>query len=169
MKNLATTGEHEITLEFEGTGKVSYNLVSSHHLPWAQVPVEMDGPLSVAVAYDREQLQVDETINASVTVQNNTSLPANMVLVTVGLPPGFELLSQDLQPYLDSGVLSRFELTGKQLILYLTELGASATQRFDYGLRATMPINAADGGAEVFPYYEPEQKAQAPAIVLVVN
>ena len=38
------------------TGKVSYNLVSRHHVPWAQVQAVPTGPLSVEIAYDRTTL-----------------------------------------------------------------------------------------------------------------
>ena len=167
MSALATTGAHTVGLSFSGTGKVSYNLVSSHHIPWSDVPVEPAGPLSVQIAYDRTTLVVDETVQATVTVKNLTSGSENMILVTVGIPPGFEVLTDDLAQYLSGAQLSHYELTGKQLILYLTELPANASQAFSYRLRATMPVRAVDGGATVFPYYEPDQKSDTASQQLV--
>lgn len=62
-----------------------------------------------------------------------------------------------------------YETTGKQLILYVTELAGAATLNLDYRLQATMPVRAADDGAEVALYYEPAQRATAPAHVLEVE
>jgi uncharacterized protein YfaS (alpha-2-macroglobulin family) len=169
MSALATAGAHTVDLAFAGTGKVSYNLVSTYNIPWAQVPVPVAGPLSIAITYDRASLLVNETVTAKVSVNNLTNSTQNMVLVTLGVPPGFEVLTDDLASYLANGQLSRFELTGKQLTLYLTALAASATQDFQYRLRATMPVKAVDGGAEVHLYYQPDQKAQSASQLLVAT
>jgi hypothetical protein len=77
------------------------------------------------------------------------------------VPPGFNVRTEDLDAYTSSGALSHYELTGNQLVLYITELGAGATAAFSYALVATMPIVAADGGAEATLYYEPKKKVVA--------
>jgi hypothetical protein len=169
MSALAATGAHTIDLTFDGTGKLSYSLVSVHNIPWSMVPAETPGPLSVTVSYDRTQLAVNETVKATLEVANLTPDTQNMVLVTVGIPPGFGVLDEDLDAYLTSGKLSKYEKTGKQLTLYITSIAASATEPFSYRLQATMPVKAADGGAVVYPYYEPDQKSQAESQLLTVN
>ncbi len=168
LGHLATTGEHAVTLTFAGEGAPSFSLVSSQHVPWGVMPEPEPGPLSVAVDYDRSALSVDETVTASIRIQNNTASPQNMVLVTAGLPPGFEVERGDFDSYLQAGSLSRVEVTGKQIILYVTELAASAEQVFSYRLRATMPVRASDGGASVYPYYEPKKKSLSAAKELTV-
>lgn len=159
LKRLATAGAHTVDLVFSGEGKPTYNLVSSYNIPWLDAPEEELGPLSVDIAYDRNKLVVDETVTASVSVTNNTDGIQNMALVTVGVPPGFEIERDDLQQYLQGGTLSKFEVTGKQLILYVSQLEAGATLTYDYRLRATMPVKASDGGGTVYPYYEPQKKS----------
>ncbi|XXX82437.1 MG2 domain-containing protein [Sorangium sp. So ce134] len=168
LTHLATTGAHEVTLAFEGEGKLSYNLVSRHNLPWSAVPSDGGGPLSVSVSYDKTALYVNDLVIASVDVKNTTNSAQSMVLVTVGLPPGFQLLTEDLQQYIAAGQLSKFEITGKQLILYVKEIPGGGAARFDYRLQATMPVRAEDGGAEVHPYYQPEQQSFSGAQVLEV-
>jgi hypothetical protein len=169
MSGLATTGNHQVELTFVGTGQVSYNLVGSHNLPWDALPPEPAGPLSIAVSYDETSLAVNELVQASARIENLTDQTTNMILVTLGVPPGFEVQTGDFQPYLDAGLLSRVEPTGKQLILYVSELGARQAQTFEYSLLATLPVRASDGGAEVSLYYEPEQKSQAPATTLIAT
>jgi alpha-2-macroglobulin-like protein len=163
----ATAGSHAVGLRFTGTGKVSYNLVARHNIPWAMMPPP-DGPLSVAVSYDKTRLAVDDTATATVRVRNNVASAQDMILVTVGLPPGFEVLTEDLDRYTADRTLSRYEITGKQLMLYLTALGPSAAKDISYRLRALMPVKAADGGAEIYAYYQPKVRAAAPATTLEV-
>ncbi|HTV22649.1 MAG TPA: MG2 domain-containing protein [Polyangiaceae bacterium] len=169
MSALASAGEHEVELRFVGTGRVSYNLVGSHHLPWSAVPPEPSGPLSIALSYDQTTLAVNDSVHATARIENLTDATANMVLVTLGVPPGFEVELSSFQPYLDSGVLSKAEVAGRQLNLYVSALAARQTQSFEYALRATMPVRASDGGAEVALYYQPNQKSQAAATTLTVN
>jgi hypothetical protein len=161
LTELAGPGAHDVTVAFTGTGTPSYNVVASHNLAWADVPPEPKGPLSIDVAYDKSDLFVDDVVKASVTLQNNQDLTQNMVLVTLGIAPGFAVNTADLQKYLNDGTLSRFETTGRQLILYITALAPNAKQVFTYDLQATMPVTAVDGGAEARLYYEPEKRARS--------
>jgi uncharacterized protein YfaS (alpha-2-macroglobulin family) len=169
MSSLAVTGSHTVSLGFAGTGQVSYNLVSSHHVPWAVAPRPLNGPLSISVSYDRTSLVVDETVAATLSVNNLTASTQNMLLVTVGIPPGFELQTEDLDAYVASGTISRYERTAKQLIVYLTRLGPIAKTELKYRLKASMPVRAADGGSQVSLYYQPEQRAASASTLLVVT
>jgi uncharacterized protein YfaS (alpha-2-macroglobulin family) len=168
LSPLATTGSHDVTLTFDGTGKVSYNLVAQHNVPWVRGPASASGPLSVSVSYDKTNLVLDETATATVVVRNNTSSVQNMIMVTLGLPPGFQIATEDLDQYKTSKILSAYEITGKQLMLYLSTLPASGTQTFKYRLQATMPVTASDGGAEVYLYYQPKERSTAGAVTLQV-
>lgn len=161
MATLATTGTHTVGLSFAGQGKMSYNLVALHHVPWAVAGEDPPGPLTIDVAYDKTSIAVNDTVEATLTVQNNTAATLNMVLVTLGLPPGFVVETDDLTPYMESGLLNKYEITGKQLTLYVFELTPNAVETITYRLRATMPVKASDGGAEAWPYYEPDQVTTA--------
>ncbi len=162
LSTLATAGNHQVTLAFSGQGQPSYELVDRYNLPWASVPADT-GPLALAVTYDKTTLRLNDTVQETVTVTNTTPQMENMVLVTVGIPPGFSVTTADLDAYKTSGVLSQYELTERQLTLYLTAVGPNATSAFTYHLVATMPITASDGGGQAFLYYQPDQKASAAA------
>lgn len=164
----ATLGARQVTLSFAGTGKVSYNVVAQHHAPWSLVPGGMPGPLSVGVSYDKTRLSLEDIATATVTVRNNTKSRQDMVMVTVGLPPGFEVQTDDLEKYKQDKKLSSYDLTGKQVILYVSALPAESALGFSYRLRATMPVRAADGGAEAYLYYQPQQRAVAAKTTLEV-
>jgi hypothetical protein len=165
----ATVGSDQIKLGFQGNGKVSYNLVARHHVPWANMPEQPAGPLSLSVSYDKTRLAMDDTATATVVVRNTTTRAQDMILVTVGLPPGFQVDTDDLDRSKNEQVLSDYELTGKQVLLYLPGLPARQSRSIRYRLKAVMPVRAADGGGEAFLYYQPEQRAVARANTLEVQ
>jgi hypothetical protein len=157
-----------VALAFSGTGRLSFNAVGKYNLPWALVPPPPTGPLSVAVSYDKTSLYVDDTVEETVTIQNQTASTQRMILATIGVPPGFTVSTDDLDALVQSQTLSKYELTGKQLVLYVSQIAPSANVVVRYGLQATMPVVASDGASEVHPYYQPTQKAHAPAQTLQV-
>jgi hypothetical protein len=166
--SLASIGSHNVELTFAGQGQVSFNLVSGYNVPWNQATPDTQGPLAITVGYDKTSLFLNDTVTATVNLSNSSAQTQNMVLVTLGIPPGFQVLTEDLDAYKQQNVLSQYEITGKQLILYLTTLSPSSTLPLQYRLQATMPVKAADGGAEAHLYYEPTQRTVAAATTLEV-
>jgi hypothetical protein len=71
-----------------------------------------------------------------------------MVMIDLGIPPGFDLLSEDLQSFQEkhsgdrSGGLEKFSLTRSQAILYFNALSPRRTVTLKYRLRAKYPIRA---------------------------
>src|ERR1019366_2498805 len=90
-------------------------------------------PLSIKVDYDRTRLAQDDIASAIVTVKNNLPKVANMVMVDLGIPPGFDLLSEDLQAFQEKtagrkgGRLEKFSLTATQAILYFDSVAPGDT------------------------------------------
>jgi len=84
------------------------------------------------VSYDSTSLTQDDVATATATVKNNVDKTANTVMLDLGIPPGFELLSEDLQDYqektagMKSGHLSKFSLTATQAILYFDSFSRPA-------------------------------------------
>lgn len=149
-----------VALQFEGKGSLAYQIVGSYYLPWDEKPA--GEPLSIDVAYDRTSLAQDDIATASVIVKNNLDKVANMIMVDLGIPPGFELLSEDLQDYQSgstgrkSGHLSKFSLTATQALLYFDSLAPRDKVTFKYRLRAKYPIRARTFKSRVYKYYDPE-------------
>jgi hypothetical protein len=164
----ATPGTHDVGLSFAGTGRVTFNAVGKYNLPWSLVPPPPAAPLTIAIGYDKTSLYVNDTVKETVTVQNTTTTHQNMILATVGVPPGFSVATGDLDTLVQAQTLSKYELTGKQLVLYISQIAPSANVVLQYGLQATMPVIASDGASEVHPYYQPTLQAHAQAQILQV-
>jgi hypothetical protein len=98
-----------------------------------------------------------------------------MVMVDLGIPPGFDLLSEDLQSYqekssgLKSGHLSKFSLTATQAILYFDSFAAGDTVSLKFRLHAKYPIRARTFKSRVYEYYDPEINSVARPVQLEVR
>jgi uncharacterized protein YfaS (alpha-2-macroglobulin family) len=169
---------NSIQLHFEGSGGLAYQVVGRYFVPWPvsanDKPVVKE-PLSIEVAYDRTKLAQNDIATATATIKNNLPKSANMVMVDLGIPPGFDLLSEDLQDYLEktagsaSGRLEKFSLTATQAILYFNAFAPDSTVTIHYRLRAKYPIRAHTFQSRVYEYYDPAVSATAKPVQLEVR
>jgi len=127
------------------------------------------------VAYDRTHLAQDDVATATATIKNNLPKSANMVMVDLGIPPGFDLLSEDLQDYQaksagqKSGRLEKFSLTATQAILYFDAIASRDAVTLRFRLRAKYPIRARTFQSRVYEYYDPAVSAVARPTLLEVR
>jgi hypothetical protein len=162
-----------VELRFEGKGGLAYQIVGSYFLPWDQKPA--NEALSINVSYDRTHLSQDELATATATITNNLPKTANMVMVDLGIPPGFDLLSEDLQDYVEksaakkSGSLEKFSLTATQAILYFNSIAPGETVTLQFRLRAKYPIRARTFQSRVYEYYDPDVSSIARPVQLEVR
>ena len=173
FKNIDSQSVAKVEIQFEGKGGLAYQVVGNYFLPWDEKPPSE--LLSIDVSYDRTHLAQDDIATAIATVKNNMDKSANMVMVDLGIPPGFDLLSEDLQDYQEqsssrkSGHLSKFSLTATQAILYFDSLAAGDTVTVRFRLRAKYPIRARTFKSRVYEYYDPEISAVARPVQLEVH
>jgi uncharacterized protein YfaS (alpha-2-macroglobulin family) len=162
-----------VEIRFNGTGGLAYQIVGSYFVPWQEKPA--NEALSINVAYDRTHLAQDDIAAATATIQNNLPKSANMVMVDLGIPPGFDLLSEDLQAYVEksasqkTGCLEKFSQTATQAILYFNSVAPGATVTLHFRLRAKYPIRARTFQSRVYEYYDPEVSALARPVQLDVR
>ena len=98
-----------------------------------------------------------------------------MVMVDLGIPPGFDLLSEDLQAYqeksagMKGGRMEKFSLTATQAILYFDSFAPGETVTLKFRLRAKYPIRARTFRSRVYEYYDPEVNSAARPVQLEVK
>ncbi|UCC62944.1 MAG: hypothetical protein JSV36_19705, partial [Anaerolineae bacterium] len=167
-------GTHRLRLDVEGDGSsLLYQAVLAYYVPWeAAPPPSGEGVIDIEVSYDRTALKVDETMVANVRLSLNQPGTAQWVLVDLGLPPGFEVLTEDLEALMAQSAgqktqIKRYELAGRTLRLYLENL--QATVRFNFRLRARLVVRAQTGGATVYDYYNPTARDVQPPTMVVVE
>jgi uncharacterized protein YfaS (alpha-2-macroglobulin family) len=161
-----------VAIRFDGKGGLAYQVVGRYFLPWTERPAAE--ALSIDVRYDRTHLAQDDIATATATVVNHLPKSANMVMVDLGIPPGFDLLTEDLQTYREqsagrrSGRLEKFNLTATQAILYFNSFASGETVKLSFRLRAKYPIRARTFASRVYEYYDPAVSSVARPVQLEV-
>ncbi len=100
-------------------------------------------------------------------------------MVDLGIPPGFTVQTEDLQALVEryndvptdytGTTLDRFELTGRQVMIYLRNLAAGEPFEFSYRLAARFPLRAQAPASQVYDYYNPGVSGEARPELFVVR
>jgi alpha-2-macroglobulin-like protein len=173
LKPIQSETPNKVSLRFDGKGSLAYQVVGRYFVPWSERPA--GEPLTIDVNYDRSRLVQDDIATATATVRNNLRKPANMVMVDLGIPPGFDLLSEDLQKLQEQtagrkgGRLEKFSVTATQAILYFDAIPAGGAVTVTFRLRAKYPIRARTFRSRVYEYYDPDVSSVARPVQLEVQ
>ncbi len=165
--------DNEIEIRFSGKGGLAYQIAGRYFVPWQQAATHE--PLAIEVKYDRTRLAQDEIVTGTAKIRNNLDKTAKMVMVDLGIPPGFELLSEDLQKMVEktasakSGRLEKFNMTATQAILYFDSIAPRDSFEVRYRLRAKYPIHAQGFASRVYEYYDPNVNATAKPVRFEVS
>ena len=173
FKDVDARAANAVEVRFDGEGSLAYQVAGRYFTPWNVKPA--GEPLSIEVSYDRTRLAPDQIATATATVRNNLPTSANMVMVDLGIPPGFDLLSEDLQDYRDksaglkSGRLEKYSLTPTQAVLYFDSIAARSEFKLPFRLRAKYPIHARTFESRVYEYYSPDVNSLARPVQIEVR
>jgi hypothetical protein len=144
-----------VEFEVTGTGNLSWQVVYGWNEPF--IPGQpSDGPLQIKVAYDQTTLEVDDTVTATVTIKALNDSITGTVMVDLGLPPGFALHTEDLAAAKAQGLVSEYETTAKQILLYIDNLEVGKTRTITYRLTALYPVTVQSGVSKAYLYYNKE-------------
>ncbi len=175
LKAYTHEGAHRVSLSFAGKGSMQYQIVGRYYVPWARrVDAGPRDPLTIDVSYDRTQLAQNELATAKVRVTNNTPAKAKMIMVDLGIPPGFEPSGEDFAALVDEsrgkngGKLEKYTITAKQVILYFDGLNPRQRIEFSYKLRAKFPVRAKTFVSRVYEYYNPTVEDKTKPIEMTV-
>jgi alpha-2-macroglobulin-like protein len=164
---------NRVEIRFAGKGLLAYQVAGRYFVPWNERPASE--ALSIDVSYDRTRLEQDQIATATATVRNRLGTTANMVMVDLGIPPGFELLSEDLDSYREKSAakkgarLEKFTLTPTQAILYFDSIPPNGSFKLSFRLRAKYPIRARTFASKVYEYYDPAVNSVAKPVQLEVR
>jgi hypothetical protein len=164
------SGANRLQIEVEGGSGLMYQATTSYYLPWDQLPPtpQTEELLDIDVRYDRTSLAVNDTATVNVGVRLNQEGVVKMALLDLGLPPGFTVLSEDLNRLVEQGLIARYELPGRQVIIYLENFSSAQPLTFSYRLQARFPMRAQTAPTTAYDYYNPSHEtSQAPLQVVV--
>lgn len=177
--------DNQVEIEVSGEGSLMYQISGSYYLGWDALGKYPDllpasDLVSIDVRYDRTELSVNDTVTLDVAVAlNQPGARADSAIVDLGLPPGFTVEAEDLAAlvryYNDVpedyafARIQRYELTGRQIIIYLTNLSEGKPLEFEFRLRAKFPLTAQTPASSAYDYYNPEVSGEQSPLVLTVK
>ena len=92
-----------------------------------------------------------------------------MVIVDLGLPPGFTLIPDNLNKLVQQEVIEKYSTTGRQIIIYLREVDHDKPVKLDYQLLAKYPLKAKTPKSAAYEYYNPDIRVEFAPIELEVT
>ncbi|NQT86701.1 hypothetical protein HQ560_08060, partial [bacterium] len=168
LRPMVKEGANRITLETAGAGDLAYQIVATHYVPWAGPPPQAQKPIAIDVQYDTTTLKTHDLLTCRVAVRYNRPGAANMTLVDLGIPPGFEVLAGDFEALKAKGVIERYSLTGRQATLYFRTIESGRPVEFTWRLRAKFPVKVKTPRSTVYQYYEPDVRDETQPVELHV-
>jgi uncharacterized protein YfaS (alpha-2-macroglobulin family) len=163
-------GTNDVKISFKGEGSMLYQVSTKYYLPWSQVEKPTTHLLDVGIDYDKTKLAVDDTATAHVHVKNNAPGQTSMIVIDLGVPPGFTVEAGDLAELVGSKKISKFNLTGRQVIVYIEQLDAGQEVAFDYRVKARFPVKAKTPATTAYEYYNPDNRAETqPADITITE
>lgn len=163
-------GVNRISFQVEGKGALAYQVSAHYYLPWQYVPPtpEAEKLVDIQVRYDRTTLAVNDTVRVTADVRLTQAGTARMTIVDLGIPPGFGVVTEDLEMAVRAKTIARYELTARQIIIYLEEFDSKKPITFTYRLHAKFPLRAQTPSSTMYDYYNPSVTAtQAPTMLTV--
>jgi hypothetical protein len=152
-----TPGPVRLRIDGRNAGGMGYQLVTLYHTLTA--PAAGRGPLDIRVEYDRTELRTGESLTALVTISNNSTAAARVLLADVGTPPGFSVDPSELDKLQAKRTIDRYTVAARGVILYIPEVKAQDKLKLSYKLTARMPLSAVAAPTRLYPYYEPDRMA----------
>lgn len=163
-------GTHRLAFTVDGRGALAYQVSAHYYLPWQYVPPtpEAEKLVDIQVRYDRTTLAVNDEVRVTATVRLTQEGTARMSIIDLGIPPGFTVLTEDLDTAVRAKIIARYELTARQIIIYLEEFDFKKPLTFTYRLKAKFPLRAQTPSSTMYDYYNPSVTAtQAPTMLTV--
>jgi len=168
LKKYASPGDNLITLESRGQISGMYQIVGSYYMPWGKDEKKFE-PFTVKLNYDRRELKVGETIHSECSVKNNQRDVAPMVMVELGIPPGFSLCDDDFEKLVSGKLIDRYEITGQHVILYVGNLNPGQMRSFSFRLTSLFSVRAKSPATRVYQYYNQEKESFAAPVEIVIH
>ncbi|MCD4765937.1 MAG: alpha-2-macroglobulin [Methanosarcinales archaeon] len=156
-----------ITLSISGKGDINYQLVKRFNVILPVEPVFTD--LEFEVEYDATDVAVNDIVDVHARVNyTGRANSTGMLILDVAVPTGFAPVVSTLDELKTDGLISRYEIAGRKIILYVDDLPGGEELLFDLQVQAQFPVKAIIPDSSAYSYYNPEIKAESRGREIVV-
>lgn len=143
-----------------------YDLVYYQYLPFDKVSNNLK-ELDIIVNYDRTNIKENDIIVVNVSIKKLIKGALEMVVLDLGIPPGFSVITDKLDQLKQKGVIKNYELTYNQIIIYFDKIDSDIN--FSYEIRANYPLKVRIPSSKIYEYYKPSNKLEKSGGILVAN
>jgi len=148
-----------IELSATGSGESRFQLVRRFNVLLADEIIENN--MNIEVNYDADHVEVDDIVNVNVVVRYfGLDGSSGMMIVDVGVPTGFQTVSESLDALVELGTVSRVEVAGRKVILYVDGLVGGEERTFAFQVKARFPVRAIIPDSKAYLYYDPDVRAE---------
>jgi len=158
-------GKNKLRVEITGKNAFPYTLSWSYRTVKPVNPA--DCPVHLTTSLDRAKVQEGDTVRLNVVVENKSGKGEGMAVAIVGLPAGLSLPEnfaqlKDLARPRDNGakpgVISFWEIRGRELILYWRELAPNQRIPVSIDLVCRLPGEYRGPASRAYLYYNADRK-----------
>ncbi len=154
-----------VTLELSGEGEVNYQLVRRFNVI---LPPQIEHQeIELEVDYDSTDVGVNDEVTVDVSLKYNGMQgvrgmveSSGMMIVDIAVPTGFSPVSSSLEELKEDDVITRYEIAGRKVILYVDEMEAGEQLLFNLKMKALFPVKAMVQHSSAYSYYNPQVRAE---------
>lgn len=169
LSDRVRVGQNPIELVAPSGADVSFQLVQTHHLPWSSPLAKAAAPaMFLSVDYGSRRAAPGRTLPVVAEARWNGERPSGMVLVEVGVPPGFEVESDDLERLVKEKKISRWSPRASSVTIYLDAVKRDEPAKLGFRMRALFPVRAVAPPSVAYAYYEPEARYSTRPVLVTV-
>ncbi len=170
LKDVTQLGDNRVEIRAKGETSLMYQIVGRHFEKWTDEnrPVKKS-PLEISVSYDRTQLSTTDTLKAKATLKYHGDIPTYMVMIDLGVAPGFTVDAGEFAEMVSKKQIQRFSVTPSRITLYLGDVRPGDVLNFEYTLKAKFPLRAQTPPSVAWEYYTPTHRAVASPVRLTVT
>ncbi|MDW7731505.1 MAG: alpha-2-macroglobulin family protein [Methanolobus sp.] len=155
-----------VELEIDGTGELNYQLVRRFNIILPEVIEQNE--IELDVEYDSTDVAVNDIVTVETTLKYNgiqgidgAVNSSGMMIVDIAMPTGFTPVSSSLEALKEDGTITRYEIAGRKVILYIDDMQPGEEIRFGIQVKALFPVKAIVSESRAYSYYNPEVVAES--------
>ena len=160
-----------LTVDVQGKGEAVVQVVKRYNLP---KPEEGTPVFDITVDYSADQVEVNDILGVSVKMTYNPpanlanlTMKAEMVVLDVAVPTGFEPVRESLDVLLTDTV-KRYDVAARKVIIYLEDLTPGESVSFKFDAKALYPVRAKETVSQAYSYYNPQMQGETQSNAVTV-
>lgn len=166
-------GVSTVRLAMDGTGDLNYQLVRRFNVILPEV-IEYN-EIELDVEYDSTDVAVNDIVTVNVHVKYNgiqgidgITSSSGMMIVDLAVPTGFSPVSSSLELLKDEDIITRYEIAGRKVILYVDDMQPGEELDLRMQVKALFPVKAIVSESKAYSYYNPEVVAEVKGVNVTV-